>query len=113
MEINASVNVEKLKNVVEFSWNPSSCVCEFKKKAAHLLVEKCKENIDEDDMIKNKTQSVDKCNKSQLVKGYKPFIVLFILFLLVSLITSSVFVYYYFNSHSKRKLKDFYQVHYY
>ena len=26
-----------------FSWNPSNCNCEFKKKAAHLLARECKE----------------------------------------------------------------------
>ena len=37
------------------TWNPSSCECEYKKKQAYLLVEKCKENIDENEIIYNKT----------------------------------------------------------
>ena len=53
-----------------------------------------------------KPQSVHKYNKSQLVDKCKPFIASSILFLLVSVIITGVFVYYHFNSQSKRKLKD-------
>ena len=53
-----------------------------------------------------KPQSVHKYNKSQLVDKCKPLIASSILFLLVSVIITRVFVYYHFNSQSKRKLKD-------
>ena len=61
----------------------------------------------------NKIQSVHKYNKCQLVDKCKPFIASSILFLLVSVIITGVFMYYYFNSQSKRKLKDYYQTYYY
>ena len=95
----------------EFSWNPSSCICEFKKKVAHLLIDECEENIREDEMIKNKAKSVHKYNKSQLVEKYKPFVALFILLLLVSLIISGIFVYH-LNSHSESKIQDIYKAYY-
>ena len=47
-----------------FNWNPSNCNCENRKKVAHLLVDECKENIDEDELIQNKTQSI-KYNNTQ------------------------------------------------
>ena len=47
-----------------FAWNPSSCKCEYKKKVAHLLTEECEEIID------NKTVSIEKHNKTLLVKKY-------------------------------------------
>ena len=50
----------------------------------------------------NKTQSVHKYNKSELVEKRKPFIASSILFLLVSVIITGVFVYYYFISQSKK-----------
>ena len=47
-----------------FNWNPSNCNCENRKKVAHQSVEECKENIDEDELIQNKTQSI-KYNNTQ------------------------------------------------
>ena len=98
-----------------FVWNPSNCRCEYKKKAAHLLTEECEEIID------NKIVPIPKHNKTLLVKKYnktvsikenisldscKPFAVLSVLFLLVSVIITGAFVYFYVSSHSKRKLQD-------
>ena len=45
-----------------FVWNPSKCKYEYKKKAAHLLTEECKEIID------NKTVPIKKYNKTVLIK---------------------------------------------
>ena len=101
----------------KFVWNPSNCKCEYKKKAAHLLTEECKEIID------NKTVPIKKYNKTLLVKKYnktvsikenasldacKPFAASSIFFLLVRVIITGAFVYsHYVNLHSKRKLQDY------
>ena len=53
----------------------------------------------------NKAVSVKNCNSFDLCK---PYIASSILFLLVSIITTSVFVYFYANSQSKRKLQGYY-----
>ena len=74
------------------------------KKAAHLLAEKCEKILD------NKTVPIKKYNKAVSVNHCnsfdpcKPYIASFILFLLVSVIITGVFVYFYVNSQSKRKL---------
>ena len=44
-------------------WNPSSCKCECKKKAAYLLIQEC-----EDEIIQNKTQSVENYNKTLSIR---------------------------------------------
>ena len=88
---------EKCDN--KFVWNPSSCDCEYKKKAAHLLTEECKE------IIQNKTQSVKMYNLSDLCK---PYVASSILFLLVSVIITGLFICFYVNLQSKRKLQTFY-----
>ena len=112
IKINADVNVLSFIDVVKnFVGILVVVFVIFKKKVAHLLIDECEENISEDEMIKNKAKSVYKYNKSQLVEKYKPFVALFILFLLVSLIISGIFVYY-FNSHSKSKRKDIYKAYY-
>ena len=54
-------------------WNPNSCKCEYRKKAAHLLAEKCEEIIDNKNVpIKkyNKTVSVKQCNSFDPGKPY-------------------------------------------
>ena len=97
----------------EFSWNPINCICGFKKKIANLLVDDCKENINEDDMVENKTKSVPRCNKSQFVKIVNHSLLYLFYVLLETLLISGVFVHYYFNSQSKRKIQDIYKVFYY
>ena len=97
-------------------WNPNGCKCEYKKKAAHLLTEKCEEVVD------NKIVSIEK-HKTLLVKKYnitvsikentsldacKPFFVSSILFLLLSITIAGAFIYFYVNLHSERKLQDYY-----
>ena len=98
-------------------WNANSCKCEYRKNEAHLLTEECEEIID------NKTVSIEKHNKTLLVKKYnktvsikentslsscKAFVPSSVLFLLVSVIITGLFVYFYVNSLSKRKLQDYY-----
>ena len=101
----------------KFVWNPSNCKYEHKKKAAHLLTEECEE-INDNKIVPikkhNKTLLVRKYNKTVLIKenisldSCKPFVALFVLFLLVSVIITGVLAYFYVNSHSKRKLQDYY-----
>ena len=89
-------------------WNPDSCKCQYRKKAAHLLAKECEKIID------NKTAPVKKYSKTVSVKNCnsfgpcKPYIASSILFLLVSVIITGFFVYFYVNSQSKRKLQDYY-----
>ena len=47
----------------DFIWNPSSCKYKCKKKASHLLIKQC-----ENEIIQNKTQSVNKYNKTMSIK---------------------------------------------
>ena len=62
----------------------------------------------------NKNVSIKKYNKTISVKenisldSCKPFVSSSVLFLLVSVIITRAFVYFYINSHSKRKLQDYY-----
>ena len=77
----------------------------------------------ESEMIGNKIVPIEKHNKTLLVKKYiktvsikenisldscKPSVAASVLFLLVSLIITGAFVYFHVNSHSKRKLQDYY-----
>ena len=79
-------------------WNPYSCKCEYRIKVAHLLTEECEEIID------NKTLLIKKHNKTVLIKennsvdSCKLFVASSILFLLVSLVLTGLFVYFYVNS---------------
>ena len=63
-------------------------------------------------MILFKTLPI-KYNKTQLVEKCKPFIASSILFLLLSLTIIGIFIYFYINSHSKMKLKKYYQTYHY
>ena len=91
-----------------FVWNLSSYKCEYKRKAA-LLVEEC-------EIIDNKTVSVKKKrNKTVSLKEHnysldscKPFVAPSISFLLLSVMTTGAFVYFYFSKQPKRKLQDYY-----
>ena len=101
----------------KFVWNPSNCKCEYKKKAAHLLTEECEEIIGNKIVPiekHNKTLLVKKCNETVSIKenisldSCKAIVASSVLFLLISLIITGAFVYFYVNSHSKRKLQDYY-----
>ena len=97
----------------DFIWNPSSCKCKYKRKAA-LLAEEC-----ENEVINNKTLPVKEHNKTVSIKEpdkclntsldpCKPYVASSILFLLVSVIITGAFIYFYVNSQSKRKLQTYY-----
>ena len=81
------------------------------------MTEECEE------IIENKTVSIEKPNKILIVKKYnktvsikentsfdprKPSVASSILFLLVSVIITGHFAYFYVNLQSKRKLQDYY-----
>ena len=93
-----------------FIWNPSNCNCECDKscnigeyldykscicrqKIVGSLVEECNRNIDENEIIYNETLNVSlsdyKCGSCTL------YIVLFVVFLVASVIISAVFTYFY------------------
>ena len=90
----------------KFVWNPSSCKCGYKRKAP-LLVEEC-------EIIDKKTVPAKKHNKTVSIKEHnkylnnsfdscKPFVPSSILFFLVSVIITGLFVYF----HVKKKIQDY------
>ena len=84
-----------------FVWDPSNCKCEYKKKEAHLLTEECEEIID------NETVPIKKYNKTVLIKennSCKPYVALSTLFLLISVVFTGLFIYFYVNLWSKNNL---------
>ena len=84
-----------------FVWNPSNCKCEYKKKAAHLLTEECEE------IINNRTVPIKKYNKTVSTKednSCKPYVTSSILFLLLTVVLTVLFIYFYVNSWSKNDL---------
>ena len=96
----------------KFAWIPSNSKYAYKK-GAHLLTEECEEIIDNITVPiekYNKTVSIKKYNKTVSIKenisldSCKPFAASSVLFLLVSVIITGVFVYFYVNSHSKTKI---------
>ena len=99
-----------------FIWNPSNCECEYKKRAAYSLVKECEENIDENKIIRNQTLSIKEYNKSinkdlntsSISDPCKPYIASSILFLLISVVISRAFVYFYLNSCPKKELQTYY-----
>ena len=101
----------------DYFWNPSTCSCECDKtcniigeyldykdckcrqKIAGALVEKCSKNIDENEMIHNETLDAIPLNVYENVcSTFTPYIVLFGVFLVISIVISSVFVYFYWYS---------------
>ena len=95
----------------KFFWNPSKCKCECKKKAAHLLTEECEEIIDNNKTLsakENENVSIKKYNKTVSIKentsldSCKPYSASSVLFLLVSVIITGAFIYFYVNSQSKK-----------
>ena len=79
----------------------------IKKKAAHLLTEECEEIIDNKTVPAkrhNKTVSVKEHNKhlNNSLDPCKPFVASSILFLLISVIITGLFVYFYANLQPKK-----------
>ena len=90
-----------------FIWNPCNCDCEcdkscgvgqyldyenckFRKRIVDELVEECSENIDGNEMIYNGTLN----NYGNVCNPCTIYIVLFIIFLMISISSSSVFIYF-------------------
>ena len=76
--------------------------CKCRRKLAYSLAKECEENIDKNEIIHNKTLSIQEYNKSinkdlNTFDPCKPYIVSSILFLLISVIISSAFLYFYLN----------------
>ena len=97
-----------------FTWNPSTCECECdkscdvgeysdygnckcRKKLIDKLVEKCKENVDGNEMIYNTTLN----DYEKVCKSCTIYIVLLIIFFITSINISSVFIY--FHWYLKRR----------
>ena len=79
----------------------------------HSLVKECEGNIDQNEIIHNKTLSIKEYNKSvnkdlNTFDPCKPYIASSILFLLISVIISSSFVYFYLNLRPKKELQTYY-----
>ena len=88
-----------------FIWNPSNCECErdtscdleeyldyknrkCRKKIVDKLVEECSENINGNEMIYNENLNANVCNYCTI------YIVLFVIFLIISISISTVFIYF-------------------
>ena len=107
-----------------FIWNPSNCNCECDKscdmgeyldyknckcrrKIVGSLVEECRKNVDENEMIYNETLHTISFNDYKTVCGScTPYMVLFVLFLVTSAVISSVLIYFYW--YSKKRNANFY-----
>ena len=97
----------------EFIWNPSNCECECdkscdigeyldyknckcRKRIIDELVEVCSENIDGNEMFYNETLDVIPLNVYKKVcSSCMVYIVLFVVFLITSISTCCVFIYFY------------------
>ena len=94
-----------------FIWNPQNCGCEYdkscdigkyldyknckcKKKIVEKLLEECSGNIDRNEMIYNKSLNAIVCNSCTI------YIVLIVIFVIISINISSVFIY--FHCYLKR-----------
>ena len=108
-------------------WNPSNCTCECdklcnmseyldcknckcRKKAIYSLVEECDKNTDKNEVIHNETLLIKECNKStnkdlntsSSSDPCKLYVVLSVLFLIISVAISGAFVCFYINSRPKK-----------
>ena len=116
-----------------FVWNPSNCNCECnkscnigeyldyknckcRKKVTYSLAEKCDQNTDKNKIIHNENLSIIEYNKSTNKNlntssssvPCKPYVLLSILFLMISVTISDAFVCFYLNSRPKKELQTFY-----
>ena len=102
-----------------YIWNPSNCACECdkscdigqyldykncvcRKSLVDKLVEECINVIDGDTMY-NETLSI---NPNDCPSG-TPYVVLFLVFLSISVIVSSIFIYFHWYKNKRADLKDF------
>ena len=104
--------IDKWICLEEFIWNPSNCEfesdksydageyldrknCKCRKRLIDKLVEECKENIDEKKLHSNKmmyNSTLDNCEK--VCSSCTVYIVLFVIFFIISISISSVFMYF-------------------
>ena len=102
-----------------YIWNPSNCACECdklcdigqyldyknyvcRKSLVDKLVEECINVIDGDTMY-NETLSINPND----CPSRRPYVVLFIVFLSISVIVSSIFIYFHWYKNKRPYLKDF------
>ena len=72
--------------------NPNSCKCEYR--AVHLLTEECEEIIDNKKLLIKKHNKAVSIKKSNSVDSYKPLIVLSVLFVLLRVTVTGLFIYF-------------------
>lgn len=83
-----------------------NCKC-WKKLIGKLGEEECSRNIDENEMIYNKTLNVIPLNSYKKVHGYcTPYVVMFPVFLVTSTVISTVFIY--FHCYLKSNITNVY-----
>ena len=98
--------------IKNFFWNPSNCEsecdkscdkreyldyknCKCRQKIVDKLVEECSENIDENEMIYNKTMNAIPFNvNAKVCNSCMIYIALFFIFLIISISISSAFIYF-------------------
>ena len=90
ISVDASLKIEKCDD--DFLWNISYCECEYSKAAKLTTAEECEE-INDDDISNKKTILM-----KEYIEHCKPFIASSILFLLIAIILTVLFVYFYVNS---------------
>ena len=107
-----------------YIWNPSNCACECdklcdigqyldykicvcRKSLVDKLVEECI-NVIDGDTIYNETLRIDPND----CPSRTPYVVLFIVFLSISIIVSSTFIYFHWYKNKRSDLTDFYNVKY-
>ena len=99
-----------------FIWNPSNCECECDKscdigeyldikivgvgKKIDKLVEKCSENIDENEMLYNETLDIISSSDTKTSDSCVVYIILFSVFLIISI---SMVIYFYFFLYLKNR----------
>ena len=116
--------IDKQRCDKRFVWNPSNCNCDCDKscdigecsdyknckcrrKIIGSLVEECSKNIDENEMIYNETLNGITLNDyKKLCDPCTLHIVLFVVFLVTSIVISSVFIYFYW--YSKKNITNAY-----
>ena len=105
-----------------FHWNSSSCECECgkscdvakyldsknrkcRKRSVDKLVEECSENIDEKELLSNKIIYNSTLNDyEKICSSCKVCVIFFVIFFIISISNSSVFIY--FNWYLKRKYTE-------
>ena len=109
IKTNVDVNVYLIRTGNKFL-NPSNCKCEVKKRAVYLLSKECEE-INDNKSLSLKNNKTIKENKTISAKeinsidSCKRFLGLSVLFLLVSVTITGLFIYFFVNSWPKNDLR--------